>query len=269
MCGGKLISVPEPYQRSQFSPYVGSGAEQESYGGAAMPVRARHSEAEETEGDIKRDLFTDPNSRVQKGGIGYLRIPLDASRSTRADAPEWFDLRESFLRTFKKTRAARGERILYGFYVEERTDEQIADSVGWEKDSIKRERAQLLERGNQFFQPLAAKHPPSPAISERHRNNPQSDPSLADRQSCNPLREKTRPSGRPRKDYAVSPTRFMAVWSPEPNVLRLDPVYEDGGARFAKTADGFIRLADLNGFLREEPAASRIRSSHQLGEAAD
>jgi hypothetical protein len=216
------------------------------------------------------DLFTDPNSRFQEGGTGYLRIPLDAPRTDRrADAPEWLDCRESFLRTLRKPRAERAELILQGFYVEEKTDEQIAEAVGWAKDSIKKERKHLINEGNNFFRVSAAKHPPSPAITEGHGSNPPSVSSRATHFLPNAASQKTLTSARPRKDFRVLPTGSIAVRSPEPNVLRLDPVFEDRGERFAKTADGFVRLVDLKGFLREETAAPRSRRSHQIGEAAD
>lgn len=159
-CGGPITSIPEPFQRGQFSPFIGNGATEEDYGGAASHIRMRHTEEEEIEVAMRLDLFTDPNSRVQRGGTGYLRMPLDAPRSTRADAPEWFDCRESFLQSFRKSRSERAERILNGFYVEEKTDEQIAEELGWTKDAIKKERKQLLGKGNDFFRLLAAKHPP-------------------------------------------------------------------------------------------------------------
>ena len=172
-CGGTVTSVSEPFQRTQFSPYIGDGAREQNYR-TALRVRARHTEEEESKADIARDLFTDPNSRFQKGGTGYLHIPLDAPRSTRADAPEWLECRASFLQTLRKSRSERAERILHGFYVEKKTDEQIAESEGWAKDSIKNERKQLLERGNHFFRLLGAKHPPSPAINERYEDHPHS-----------------------------------------------------------------------------------------------
>ena len=83
------------------------------------------------------------------------------------------------------------------------------------------------------------------------------------------VREKYFAAALPRKDYHVAPLPSVAVWSPEPNVLRLAPIFEDKGERFAKTADGLISLADLKGFLREEPAAPRIRRPYHLDEAAD
>jgi hypothetical protein len=107
-------------------------------------------------------LFFDPNSRFQKGGTGYLRIPLDAARSTRADSPAWIHVRESFLRTLRPTRAARGEKILSEFYLEDKTDAQIAEIVGWTKDALKKERKHLIKNGDEFFQPRPAGYPLAP-----------------------------------------------------------------------------------------------------------
>jgi hypothetical protein len=113
-----------------------------------------------------RDLYCDPNSGFQKGGTGYLRIPLDAPRKTRTDAPEWIPDRGIFIHNLRPRRAARAERILCGFYVDGQTDKQIADAVGWSKDAIKKERYALIRRGNDFFRIPAAKRPPCPAIDE-------------------------------------------------------------------------------------------------------
>ena len=99
-CNEALVPIPEPFQNCQFSAEIGNGARSTNYADAKPIQHAPHSE----EAASARGLYTDPNSRFQKGGTGYLRIPLDAPRSTRADAPEWLDCRESFLRTLKKSR---------------------------------------------------------------------------------------------------------------------------------------------------------------------
>jgi hypothetical protein len=168
-CGGPVTSIPEPFQSTQFSPHIGNGALAKTYRATATPARIRHTEEEEIQDAILIDLFTDPRSGFQRGGTGYLRIPLDAPRSTRADAPEWLDRRESFLVTLRRSRSERAERILCGFYVAAMTDEQIAKMEGWTKDAIKEERQHLAKRGNHFFRTLALKHPPSPATSEGGR----------------------------------------------------------------------------------------------------
>jgi hypothetical protein len=151
MCNKQVTPIPEPFQRTQFSREVGNGAEQEDYGGAANPARTRHNDEGEIEDAIRHELYVDPNSRFQRGGTGHLRIPLGEARSTRGDAPEWFPRREKYLRTLRKSRSERAERILYGFFVEEKTDDQIAESERWTKDAIKKERKTLVERGNHFF----------------------------------------------------------------------------------------------------------------------
>ena len=157
-CGGPVDSVAEPFQRTQFSPYIGNGAEAENYVGTYTGGRKME--------DIPvRHLYSDPNSRFQEGGTGYLRTPLDAPRKTRADAPEWLLDRELFFSDLKLRRAARAERIFRGFYVDGETDKQIAYAVGWTKDAVKKERYALMRIGNEFFR-LAAKRPPCPAIDE-------------------------------------------------------------------------------------------------------
>jgi hypothetical protein len=108
-----------------------------------------------------KDLYFDPNSRFQKGGTGYLRIPLDEPRNTRADAPEWFHRRDDYFKTLKTSRAARAEQIFCGFYLDDKTDRKIAETLGWRKDSVKKERTDLLRRGNRFFGNFGqVKHPP-------------------------------------------------------------------------------------------------------------
>jgi hypothetical protein len=112
-------------------------------------------------------LFSEPNNRFQGGGTGYLRIPLDAPRKTRADAPPWFECRASYFRTLRTRRAVRAEQILSEFYACAKTDAQIAGTLGWKKDSVKKEREELIRRGNRYFQNLTrVEHPPKPAINE-------------------------------------------------------------------------------------------------------
>lgn len=158
-CGGSIESIAEPFQRHQFSAYIGNGKETENYGG-------NHSSVRKLGEIIVRDLYSDPNSGFQKGGTGYLRIPLDAPRNSRVDPPEWLADRELFIRTLKSHRAARAERILYKFYIGRETDHEIAESERWSKDAIKNERHALVRRGNHFFSSCGAKHPPSPAMHE-------------------------------------------------------------------------------------------------------
>jgi hypothetical protein len=59
--------------------------------------------------------------------------------------------------------------------------------------------------------------------------------------------------------HPVIPTDFVAVCSPEPNLLNLRPVFDANGERFAKKDGHFVRVADLDGFLREEAVAARNR----------
>jgi hypothetical protein len=158
-CCGRVDSVAEPFQRTQFSPHMGNGAEAENHVGPCIERRRMKDIA-------VRHLYSDPNSGFQKGGTGYLRVPLDASRKTRADAPEWLPDRELFFQTLKPRRTARAERIFCGFYIHGQTDKQIAYAVSWSKDAIKKERYDLMRRGNEFFRSLAAKRPPCPAIDE-------------------------------------------------------------------------------------------------------
>jgi len=138
----------------------GVGARAEDYAGAEPKEPPPTSDDDAT---IK-DLYADPNSRFGPGGTGFLRTPLDAPRGTRAEAPEWLDRRDGFLQTLKQSRPERAERILCGFYVESKTDEEIARAEGWTKDAIKKERKDLVREGNDFYQLLETKHPPSPAI---------------------------------------------------------------------------------------------------------
>jgi DNA-directed RNA polymerase subunit RPC12/RpoP len=78
-CGGAVVAVAEPFQTTQFSPRIGGGAKRTAYAGAAPAPKAARSEGK---GKIIKDkiiegLYNDPNSRFQKGGEGYLRVPLD------------------------------------------------------------------------------------------------------------------------------------------------------------------------------------------------
>jgi hypothetical protein len=148
--------MPVAFQDCQFSRKIGAGAAGTGYAGSKPPHRQPQSDEEIT----ARGLFLDPNSRVQAGGVGYLRQPLDAPRETRAHAPEWFERRTHFFATLRPRRAARAERIFSEFYLGDRTDRQIADGLRWKKDSVKKERADLLKRGSHFFESAAAKHPP-------------------------------------------------------------------------------------------------------------
>jgi DNA-directed RNA polymerase subunit RPC12/RpoP len=158
-CGGAVVAVAEPFQTTQFSPHIGGGSKSAAYAGAAPAPKARRFEGRKlTKDEIIKDLYNDPNSRFQKGGEGYLRKPLDEARNTRADAPDWFRRREAFLKTLKPDRAARAEKILSAFYLGGKTDRQIAETLDsnqrlrrWSKDAVKKERADLIQRGNCFF----------------------------------------------------------------------------------------------------------------------
>jgi hypothetical protein len=112
------------------------------------------------------DLYSDPNSGFQKGGTGYLRVPLDAPRNTKADSPEWLLDRELFFQTLSPRRAVRAERIFCGFYINGQTDKEIACAVSWTKDALKKERYALRRKGNEFFRSLTARRPPCSAIDE-------------------------------------------------------------------------------------------------------
>jgi hypothetical protein len=57
----------------------------------------------------------------------------------------------------------------------------------------------------------------------------------------------------------VVPIDFVAVCSPERNLLNLLPVFDANGERFAKKDGHFVRVAELDGFLREEAVAARNR----------
>jgi len=162
-CHGAVVPVGEPFQPFQFSKDIGNGAGRRQYTDA-KPI---HNSPRSQESAILTDLYADPNSRFQKGGTGYLRVPLDEPRNTRADVPEWLHHRDDYFKTLKASRAARAEQIFCGFYLSDKTDRQIAETLGWRKDSVKKERTVLLRRGNRFFGNLGQpKHPPSPAISE-------------------------------------------------------------------------------------------------------
>jgi len=146
-CGGAVVAIAERFQATQFSPVIGEGAKRKEYKDAKPIPKAPRSEKAKT----LRDLYGDPNSRFQKGGTGYLRVLLDEPRSTRADAPEWLHRRQDFFKTVNVPRAVRAEKILGGFYLEGKTDSQIAQTLGWTKDAVKKERADLLRLGNRFF----------------------------------------------------------------------------------------------------------------------
>ena len=146
-CGGAVVAVAEPFQATQFSPHVGSGAKRTEYEDAPPIRKAPRSE----EARILRDLYRDPRSGFQKGGTGYLRVPLDEPRNTRADAPEWLCRREDFFKTLRASRAIRAEQIFSAFYLGDKTDSQIAETLGWTKDAVKKERADLIRMGNRFF----------------------------------------------------------------------------------------------------------------------
>lgn len=147
VCHGALIPVGEPFQTAQFSPRIHEGAKGTKYADAEPIPKASCSE----EAINVTALYADPNSRFQKGGTGFIRIPLDEPRSTRADAPEWLDRRQDFFKALKPSRAARAEQILSEFYLGYKTDTQIAGTLGWGKDSVKKERSALLQGGNRFF----------------------------------------------------------------------------------------------------------------------
>jgi hypothetical protein len=159
-CGKPVDAIAEPFQRTSFSPYIGTGAEGKNYAGT-------YTESRKMGRIAARDLYADPNSRFQKGGTGYLRIPLGAPRDTRADAPDWFPVRVLFIETLRRSRAERAEHILRGFYIDGKTDKELAKSECWAADSIKKARQDLVRRGTDFFRVMAAKHPPSPAMGER------------------------------------------------------------------------------------------------------
>ena len=159
-CGGPVHPIAEPFQRTNFSPYIGNGAKEENYAGT-------YTESRKMESIAVRDLYTDPNSRFQKGGTGFLRIPLDAPRETRAESPDWLPVRGRFIETLRHTRSQRAERILRGFYLNGKTDKELAKSECWAADSIKKERRDLVRRGTDYFRIAAARHPPSPAMGER------------------------------------------------------------------------------------------------------
>lgn len=155
-CLGPVILVVEPFQIAQFSPRIHDGAGRSVYADAEPIQKPSCTEAALT----IRDLYAHPNSRFQEGGTGYLRIPLDEPRSTRADAPEWLHRREDFFKTFKASRAARAEQIFCEFYLGNQTDRQIGETLGWRKDSVKKERAAVLRSGNRFFGVCGSQIPP-------------------------------------------------------------------------------------------------------------
>lgn len=254
-CGGTVQTIPS-FQSYQFSPEIGQGANRERYGDntpAAKPALSEKAFA-------ARDLSLDPNSRVNKGGVGHLRIPPDDPRGTRADAPEWLDLRENFFRILRPGRAGRAEAILSGFYLQNQTDTQIAQAVGWTKDAVKKERATLIKDGDAFFQNPIAKQPPSPAMGEKGSQNAISDsvypnhpPSIAIRGEGFPA------SSCLQEPRLLLPTGFVAVCAPDPEVLHLYPVFTAGEHRLAQTGQYYVPVASLEGLLREQPAAPQPR----------
>ena len=256
-CKGTVARMPEPFQRYQFSLEIGTGAPSNDYDDDNE--RAVRNVLRSEEAFVAADLFADSNSRFQKGGTGYLRIPLDAPRSTRADAPEWIRVRESFLRTLRPTRAARGEKILSEFYLEGKTDAQIAEIVGWTKDAVKKERRSLIKDGDEFFRPRPAGYPPSPAIGEGDKHHEKSDPLCQNHPPSSAMSGDATPAIPLQEARPVSPAESVAVCSPDPTVLYLYPVFDSNGERFAKMDGHFVRVADLNGFLREEAIAARNR----------
>lgn len=145
-----------PSEPLQFDPELDAAlreprTHQESHPESSTKVRS-------VEGEIARDLFNDPASGFQAGGTGYFRQPLDAPRESRAEAPGWLEFEGQFLNTLRQSRRVRAEEILRAFYKEEKTDKEIADALGWRKDSVKKERQDLVQRGIRFFE----KHPLAP-----------------------------------------------------------------------------------------------------------
>ena len=161
-CGEPVQLSDEFFQPTQFSPAIGTGTK------AVTHIRNSFSGAGSGESSV-RDLYTDPNSRFQKGGTGHIRLPLDATRETRANPPEWLPNRELFLKTLRCRRALRAERILSGFYLNEERDTQIAAAIGWTKDAVKKERKTLIQTGDDFFRLGLEECPPCPAIFEGAR----------------------------------------------------------------------------------------------------
>jgi hypothetical protein len=207
------------------------------------------------EGIIARDLFLNPNSTFQAGGVGVFRSPLDAPRSTRTCAPDWISRRGIFLRTLAKGRSERGERILGGFYGDCKTDEQIAATEGWGKDSIKKERKCLLRAGDRYFSAPAAKHPPSAAIRGRDK---MAGGCLAAAANFTP-----------REGASVLPTDYVGVCSPSGEEIYLYPVFVIDGDRCAKIGPQYSLLASVDGFLREERLVPLARLRHEFEAAAD
>jgi hypothetical protein len=158
-----LVSRPPGGALAAAIRNFGEGARGGDYADARPARRVPNSE----EAANARDFFMNSNGGVV---IGNIRTPLDAPRGTRADTPAWIEQRGRFLQTLTKARSKRGERILRGYYVEEQTDQQIAECVGWSKDAIKKERKMLVEKGEEFFGVLATKHPPRAAIGEKVGN---------------------------------------------------------------------------------------------------
>jgi hypothetical protein len=259
----KTAPTGEPL--NEYQSEIGNGAGRKDYADAKPVQRAPLSE----EAAIAKDLFANPTSGLQKGGTGYLRIPLSAPRASRAHAPEWLDFRGGFIRSLRGKRSSRAEAILGKFYVEGMTDEQIAGIIGWTKDAIKNERKHLLVRGNQFFRDTAAKHPPSPAIGERPKDNPQSTTPLPDRFLPGTAGQKVPSSPYRKKDYQLLPTVSIAVYSSEKDVLHMYPVFEEGGRRFVRTGGKYVPITALKGFLREEPALGGPARPGDLHNAAD
>jgi hypothetical protein len=147
MCGELLRSSDEFFQTTGFSSLLGS------------TTGSR---------DVSTVAAFGANSGVQKACIGRIRTPLEAARDNRANPPGWLYDRQSFLKTLKDKRALRGEQILVEFYVNKETDTQIADALHWTKDAVKKERKDLVKRGNKFFSTIG--YPPSPAFIEGDKN---------------------------------------------------------------------------------------------------
>ena len=74
--------------------------------------------------------------------------------------PHGSTIREDFFKTFRARRAVRAEQIFREFYIDDKTDTQIAGALGWKKDSVKKERGDLVRRGNRFFGVCNAQTPP-------------------------------------------------------------------------------------------------------------
>jgi hypothetical protein len=177
--------------------------------------------------------------------IGDLRVPRDAPRKARSDAPSWFDSRHIFFDTLRGSRRERAERILYGYYINQETDRSLAAAEKWAKDAIKKERKELIAKGTAFFEKLGTEHPPSPAIYEG--------------------RAVLRVAGRdlPLAEFGgpTANTDAVAVCSPNPETLRLYPVVWRDRLPQAKCGSVYVPLSELSGFLRLEFAIPKLRNS--------